>query len=81
MDNPAGYAAKLLSTFKDRAKFEHAPIELLHGNFLKCPEVKHAISSAGLVFMNNPKFGAELNLQVLGESLSLITLFLCVLEF
>ena len=49
---------------------EHAPIELLHGDFLKSAAVKDAISSAGLVFMNNPSFGPELNLKVLSEALS-----------
>jgi hypothetical protein len=48
----------------------HAPIELLHGDFLKSAAVKDAISSAGLVFMNNPSFGPELNLKVLSEALS-----------
>ncbi len=48
----------------------HAPIELLHGDFLKSAAVKDAISSAGLVYMNNPRFGPELNLKVLSESLS-----------
>jgi hypothetical protein len=48
---------------------EHAPIQLLHGNFLECDVVKTAMSSAGLVYMNNPKFGAELNLKVLGMHL------------
>jgi hypothetical protein len=48
----------------------HAPIELVHGDFLKSAAVKDAISSAGLVYMNNPRFGPELNLKVLSEFLS-----------
>jgi hypothetical protein len=46
----------------------HAPIQLLHGDFLKNSAVKDAISTAGFVYMNNPKFGPELNLQVLGTN-------------
>jgi len=42
-----------------------APIQLLHGDFLKRSEVRDAISSAGLVFINNPVFEAPLNLRVL----------------
>jgi hypothetical protein len=48
---------------------EHAPIELLHGDFLECDAVKTAMASAGVVYMNNPRFGAELNLKVLGMHL------------
>ena len=44
----------------------HAPIQLLHGDFLKNSAVKDAISTAGLVYINNFKFGPELNLQILG---------------
>ena len=47
----------------------HAPIELLHGDFLECNAVKTAMASAGVVYMNNPRFGAELNLKVLGMHL------------
>ena len=57
--------------FQSRAREEnvkHAPIELVHGDFLKSSAVKVAISSAGLVFMNNPRFGPELNLKVLSQS-------------
>ena len=57
--------------FQSRAREEnvkHAPIELVHGDFLKSSAVKVAISSAGLVYMNNPKFGPELNLRVLSQS-------------
>jgi hypothetical protein len=56
--------------FKSSAKKNKialAPIELLHGDFLNSPEVRDAVSCAGLVFMNNPKFGCELNLRVLRE--------------
>ena len=51
----------------------HAPIQLLHGDFLKSSAVREAISSAGLVYMNNPKFGPELNLRVLGQFFFLTT--------
>ncbi len=47
---------------------KHAPIELVHGDFLKSSAVKVAISSAGLVYMNNPRFGPELNLKILCQS-------------
>ena len=47
----------------------HAPIELLHGDFLECNAVKTAMASAGVVYMNNPRFGAELNQKVLGMHL------------
>jgi len=56
--------------FESRAKaggIAHAPIQLQHGDFLKSSEVKDAVSRAGLVFMNNPVFGAPLNLRVLRE--------------
>ena len=55
--------------FKSSAKassIAHAPIQLQHGDFLKSSDVRDAVSSAGLVYMNNPKFGPELNLKVLG---------------
>jgi hypothetical protein len=67
MKNPAEYAGKLLERFKSRARVSLAPIELVHGNFLTNEAVKEAIKSAGLVFMNNPLFGPELNLKVLRE--------------
>ncbi len=57
--------------FQSRAReknIKHAPIELVHGDFLKSSAVKVAISSAGLVYMNNPRFGPELNLKVLSQS-------------
>ena len=56
--------------FQSRAKkhgVAHAPVQLVHGDFLNNSDVSNAISSAGLIFMNNPKFGAELNFKVLGE--------------
>ena len=65
MKNPAEYAVKLLKRFENRAHVSLAPIELVHGNFLTNEAVKEAIKSAGLVFMNNPVFGPELNLRVL----------------
>ena len=46
---------------------KHAPIELVHGDFLKNSAVRDAISTAGLVYMNNPRFGPELNLKVLSQ--------------
>ena len=56
----------------------HAPVQLLHGDFLKNSDVRDAISSAGLVYMNNPKFGPELNLKVLGEQIFLLVIRLFV---
>ncbi len=68
MKNPAEYAGKLLETFKSRVShISLAPIELVYGNFLTNEACKEAIKTAGLVFMNNPLFGPELNLQVLRE--------------
>ena len=54
----------------------HAPIQLLHGDFLENNNIKNAISSAALVFMNNPKFGPQLNFKVLGER---VCVFVCML--
>jgi len=65
MTNPAEYAVKLLDRFKKSATFSLAPIELVRGDFLTNEAVKEAIKSAGLVFMNNPVFGPDLNLSVL----------------
>ncbi len=45
----------------------HAPIQLINDDFLKNEDVRKAVSTAGVVFMNNPKFGAALNFQVLGQ--------------
>ena len=56
----------------------HAPVQLLHGDFLKNSDVRDAISSAGLVYMNNPKFGPDLNLNVLGEQMFLLVIRLFV---
>jgi hypothetical protein len=67
MKNPAEYAVKLLDRFKESAPFSLAPIELVQGDFLTNEAVKEAIKSAGLVFMNNPVFGPDLNLSVLRE--------------
>jgi hypothetical protein len=67
MKTPAGYAVELLKRFENRAQVSLAPIELVHGDFLKNEAVKQAIKDAGLVFMNNPKFGPELDLKVLRE--------------
>ena len=67
MKNPAGYAVEMLKRFENRAQASLAPIELVHGDFLKNDAVKEAMKDAGLVFMNNPVFGPELNLSVLRE--------------
>ena len=69
MKNPAGYAVELLKRFESRAHTQAslAPIELVHGDFLKNEAVKEAMKDAGLVFMNNVKFGPELDLLVLRE--------------
>ncbi len=47
-----------------------ADIELLHGDFLQNTQVKEAMSSAELVFMNNPSLGPQLNLNVLSKNCS-----------
>ena len=52
----------------------HAPIQLIKGDFLTNSEVKAAISRAGLVYMNNAVFGADLNLKVLIELCPLMPL-------
>jgi hypothetical protein len=67
MKNPAGYAVELLKRFENRAQASLAPIELVHGDFLNNDAVKEAMKDAGLVFMNNVKFGPELDLSVLSE--------------
>ena len=54
--------------FQSRAKAHgvaHAPVQLVHGDFLKNSDVSNAISSAGLVFANNPRFGPKLNMEIL----------------
>ena len=43
----------------------HAPIQLIHGNFLDNLNVREAIASAGLVYINNPRFGPQLNMKIL----------------
>jgi|LauGreDrversion4_2_1035121.scaffolds.fasta_scaffold33617_7 hypothetical protein len=68
MDHPARYAKQLLITFISSARqngVPHAPIHLVHGDFLQSNDVREAMSCAGVVYMNNPKFGPELNLKVL----------------
>jgi hypothetical protein len=67
MKNPAVYAVDMLKIFENRAQASLAPIELVHGDFLKNEAVKEAMKDAGLVFMNNVKFGPELDLLVLRE--------------
>ena len=67
MKNPAGYAVELLKRFENRAQASLAPIELVHGDFLNNDAVKEAMKDAGLVFMNNVKFGPGLDLNVLRE--------------
>ena len=67
LPNPAH---NLLANFRSRAQqsgVSLCPIELIEGDFLKSEAVKTALSSAGLVYMNNPRFTPELNLQVLSE--------------
>jgi hypothetical protein len=71
MHNPAHYARELLSEFQACAQqdgVDVAAIELHHANFLEEPAVKKAMSSAGLVYINNPKFGPELNGKILSNS-------------
>ena len=66
--------------FQSRAKAHgvaHAPVQLVHGDFLKNSDVSNAISSAGLIFMNNPKFGAALNFKVLGQQNVLVRVRSC----
>jgi hypothetical protein len=46
-----------------------AAIELHHADFLVQPAVKKAMSSAGLVYINNPRFGPELNGKILSNAL------------
>ena len=68
MRHPAQFAEKMLLRFESHMQangFVHAPIQLKQGNFLECSEVKSQLGSAGLVFINNPKFGAHLNWQIL----------------
>lgn len=66
---PHQYALKLLHRFETELrsyKIEHAPIELLQGDFLQVtPSLREALSSAGLVFVNNPKFDPCVNLSIL----------------
>lgn len=71
MQNAAKYASALLCKFEALARvagIELAPVELVHGDFMKSTEVIPAIRAAGLIFMNNPTFGAELNQSVLSKS-------------
>jgi hypothetical protein len=68
MDYPAQYAQQLLFRFQCCAQQNGvplAPIELIHGNFLDNLNVREAIASAGLVYLNNPKFGPKLNMDIL----------------
>ena len=70
MEYPAQCAVHLLSRFTQAVKargISHAPIQLQHGDFLKGLEVRRALSNAGVVFMNNPKFGPQLNAYVLEQ--------------
>jgi H3 lysine-79-specific histone-lysine N-methyltransferase len=70
MDHPARYAVQLLSRFQSLSQehaVNHAPIELVHGDFLTNSAVRDAVSAAGLVYINNPKFGPELNLKILNK--------------
>ena len=75
MHHPAEYADKMLSRFARQMQangFVHAPIWLKQGNFLECSEVKSQLGNAGLVFINNPKFGARLNRQILTRLCTLL---------
>jgi hypothetical protein len=72
MRHPARYADQLLRCFQSCCNKENvnlAPIKLVQGDFLSLEnkELTEALSSAGLVFANNPRFGPELNLQLLSE--------------
>ena len=70
MQHPAQYAVHLLSRFKQAAKargIPHVPIQLQHGDFLKSLEVRSTLATAGVVYMNNPKFGPELDSKVLEQ--------------
>lgn len=72
MRHPARYADQLLCCFQNccnKEKVNLAPIKLVQGDFLSLEnkELTEALSSAGLVFANNPRFGPELNLQLLSE--------------
>ena len=54
--------------FQTRAKQSSvplAPIQLIHGNFLEHTAVRDAMSTAGLVYINNPRFGPTLNMNIL----------------
>lgn len=69
-DNAAHYGVELLSEFQKSAKHNGMPladIELHHGDFLKNAHVKEAMSTAAFVYLNNPRFGPELNLKVLSK--------------
>ena len=71
MYHPAHYARELLSEFQACAKKDGvalASIELHHADFLVLSTVKKAMSSAGLVYINNPKFGPELNGKILSNN-------------
>ena len=72
MPVPCGLGERLLRLYTSRAQkhgIATAPIRLLHGDFLINQEIRDSISNAGLVYMNNVRFGAELNLKVLGTQL------------
>ena len=44
----------------------YAPIQLIQGDFLQMtPSLRDALSSAGLLFLNNPKFEPFVNLSIL----------------
>lgn len=68
MRHPAEYADKMLSRFALQMQangWVHAPIRLKQGNFLHCSEVNSQLRNAGVVFINNPRFDASLNRQIL----------------
>lgn len=75
------YISQSYLSFQSCAKANrivHAPIQLIKGDFLTNSDVKAAISSAGLVYMNNAVFGADLNLKVLSEYVKYLRLFLVI---
>ncbi len=84
MQNAAKYASTLLSRFEARAGFagiELAPVQLVHGDFMRSFEVITAIRAAGLIFMNNPTFGDELNQSVLSKSSASACVSMCFISF
>lgn len=69
MPAPHQYALKLLHRFECKMRsfnIAYAPIQLIQGDFLQMtPLLRDALSSAGLLFLNNPKFEPFVNLSIL----------------